>query len=73
MTELEDSRQYKTRVLDYPWQYHQSYSPSSFQDSGGTGMGLFVSKNIVESQGGKIEAQNNADGKGALFSFIIPK
>jgi hypothetical protein len=21
----------------------------------------------------KIEAQNNADGKGALFSFIIPK
>ena len=42
-------------------------------DSGGTGLGLFVCKNIIESHGGKIEAQNNPDGKGALFSFIIPK
>jgi signal transduction histidine kinase len=42
-------------------------------DSGGTGLGLFVSKNIIESHGGKIEAQNNPAGKGATFSFIIPK
>jgi signal transduction histidine kinase len=42
-------------------------------DSGGTGLGLFVSKNIVEAHGGKIQAQNNYDGKGATFSFIIPK
>jgi two-component system sensor histidine kinase VicK len=42
-------------------------------DSGGTGLGLFVSKNIVEAHGGKIEAQNNPDGKGATFSFTIPK
>ena len=41
--------------------------------SGGTGLGLFVSKNIVEAHGGKIQAQNNDDGKGATFSFIIPK
>ena len=42
-------------------------------DSGGTGLGLFVSRNIVEAHGGKIEAQNNADGMGATFSFTIPK
>ena len=42
-------------------------------DSGGTGLGLFVSKNIVEAHGCKIHAQNNDDGKGATFSFIIPK
>jgi signal transduction histidine kinase len=42
-------------------------------DSGGTGLGLFVSKNIVEAHGSKIQAQNNPNGKGALFSFTIPK
>src|ERR671919_5303 len=42
-------------------------------DSGGTGLGLFISRNIVEAHGGKIQAQNNDDGKGATFSFIIPK
>jgi signal transduction histidine kinase len=41
-------------------------------DSGGTGLGLFVSKNIIESHGGRLEAQNNPNGKGATFSFIIP-
>jgi two-component system sensor histidine kinase VicK len=42
-------------------------------DSGGTGLGLFVSRNIVEAHGGRIWAENNTDGKGATFSFIIPK
>jgi signal transduction histidine kinase len=42
-------------------------------DFGGTGLGLFVSRNIVEAHGGRICAENNADGKGATFSFIIPK
>jgi signal transduction histidine kinase len=42
-------------------------------DSGGTGLGLFVSRNIVEAHGGKIQAQNNLNGKGALFSITIPQ
>jgi signal transduction histidine kinase len=42
-------------------------------DSGGTGLGLFVSRNIVEAHGGRIWAENNDDGKGATFSFVIPK
>ena len=37
----------------------------------GTGLGLFICKNIVESHGGKIWAANNSD-KGATFSFTIP-
>ncbi|MGI8834064.1 MAG: sensor histidine kinase, partial [Nitrososphaeraceae archaeon] len=38
----------------------------------GTGLGLFVSKCIVEAHGGEIWAENNVDGKGATFSFTLP-
>jgi two-component system, OmpR family, sensor histidine kinase VicK len=38
----------------------------------GTGLGLFISKSIVEAHGGKIWGQNNPDGKGATFSFTLP-
>ena len=38
----------------------------------GTGLGLYISKNIVEAHGGKIWAENNSDGKGAIFSFSLP-
>lgn len=41
----------------------------SFQ---GTGLGLFISKSIVEAHNGKIWAENNADGKGATLSFSLP-
>jgi len=38
----------------------------------GTGLGLFLSKSIVEAHGGKIWAENNSNGRGATFTFTLP-
>jgi signal transduction histidine kinase len=38
----------------------------------GTGLGLFISKNIVEAHEGRMWAGSNPDGKGAIFTFTLP-
>ena len=50
-------------------QLFTKFASKSFQ---GTGLGLYISKRIVEAHDGRIWAENNKDGKGASFSFSLP-
>ena len=65
------------RVKDDGRGIDSDLTPKLFQkfvsspEMGGTGLGLFISKSIIEAHGGRIWAQNN-DGKGATFAFTLP-
>jgi two-component system sensor histidine kinase VicK len=47
------------------------FTKFSSKSQTGTGLGLFISKSIVEAHGGRIWAENNPDGKGATFRFSL--
>jgi signal transduction histidine kinase len=50
----------------------QLFTKFTTKSTTGTGLGLFISKSIVEAHDGRIWAENNKDGKGATFYFRIP-
>ena len=54
----------------FPHLFSKFFSTSG---AGGTGLGLYICKSIVEAHGGKIWTKDNKeDGKGTIFSFSLP-
>jgi signal transduction histidine kinase len=58
---------------------HQEILPRLFtkfatKSFSGTGLGLYISKSIIEAHDGRMWAQNNSDGQGggATFTFTLP-
>ena len=48
------------------------YEKFATGSQGGTGLGLFISKNIIEAHGGNLWFEDNKDGKGVTFYFTLP-
>jgi signal transduction histidine kinase len=75
-TEREDGHRVRLTVRDagigLPSQGLESLFDAFYTTkSGGMGIGLFVSRSIVESHRGRLWAEPN-DGPGATFAFSIP-
>ena len=55
-----------------PWIMPRLFEKFATKSLTGTGLGLFISKSIVEAHGGKIWAENNPNDRGATFTFSLP-
>ena len=56
----------------FPRLFSKFITTTSTSSNDGIGLGLFISKAIVEAHGGKIWAENNSNGKGSTFTFSLP-
>ena len=48
------------------------FNPEKLQGGGGSGLGLWISKNIVDLHGGRLSVHSEGEGKGSTFRLEIP-
>ena len=66
-----------TRIIDEGTGIDAAILPRLFtkfctESANGTGLGLYISKNIIQAHGGTMWGENNFDGPGATFYFSLP-
>ena len=76
-TNVRDNDELIVTVKDTGTGLHPDILPRLFtkfatKADAGTGLGLYISKSIVEAHGGRMWAENDSDGIGAAFSFSLP-
>jgi signal transduction histidine kinase len=77
LDDRENNKAVKVTIQDSGIGITQELMPNLFSkfvtsSYNGTGLGLFISKGIIEAHGGRIWAENNSNGVGASFSFSLP-
>lgn len=59
--------------LPYVFDRFTQADTSITRDSGGLGLGLTISHQIIKLHNGSIEAQSEGEGKGAIFTVKVPR
>ena len=59
-------------TIDKLFQKFSRANVSSRIHTGGSGLGLYIAKKIVEAHGGRIWVESDGEGKGASFFFTLP-
>jgi signal transduction histidine kinase len=57
---------------DLPHIFDRYYRSQVSRTKKGTGLGLYISRLLVEAHGGKIWVENNLQGEGCTFTFTLP-
>ena len=76
MKKTNNGREIEVTISDPGYGIHPDVLPLLFtkfvkKSSRGTGLGLYVSKKIIEAHGGTIWAKNNEDGNGVTIGFNL--
>jgi signal transduction histidine kinase len=77
MKKIDNGKEIEVTISDPGYGIHPDTLPLLFtkfvkKSNRGTGLGLYVSKKIIEAHGGRIWAKNNQYGKGVTFGFSLP-
>lgn len=57
--------------IDRLFQRFSQASPKTYKKYGGNGLGLYISKELTELQGGRIGVKSKGKGKGSTFAFYV--
>jgi signal transduction histidine kinase len=61
-----------TDFLPHVFERFSQADSSSTRRHGGLGLGLAITRHLVELHGGSVKAENREDGKGAVLTVILP-